>query len=225
MQDHAIPIVCDIAAITLVAATYFRRHQRRDLMLAYVALNVGVLSAAVTLTSASVGAGLGLGLFGILSIIRLRSDSITQEEIAYYFVALVLGLLAGVGAGPGYLVPLLIALLVLVMYVADHPRLLPRARHLLLTVDAAFSDEWALREHIERRLGVQVRHCVVQELDFVRDLTVVDVRYRLPRRPLIVAAASEPAHPHGAGATPPTAAAALLATRNHAVPTASPEAW
>ena len=96
----SMPTAFDLVAITLVAAMYFHRHQRRDLLLAYVALNIGILSVTAMLTSASVGVGLGLGLFGILSIIRLRSDSITQEEIAYYFVALALGLLAGVAAGP-----------------------------------------------------------------------------------------------------------------------------
>lgn len=180
MSLHLLPIACDLVAIAVIAALYFRRHQRRDLLLAYVALNIGILSVTAMLTNASVGAGLGLGLFGILSIIRLRSDSITQEEIAYYFVALALGLLAGVAAGPAYLSPALIALLVLVMYVADHPRLLPRARRQLLTLDAAIPDEALLREHIETRLGLEVRHLVVQELDFVRDLTIVDLRYRVP---------------------------------------------
>jgi hypothetical protein len=184
VPHHALPIGCDLVAITLVAATYFHRHQRRDLLLAYVALNIGVLSAAAMLTSASIGAGLGLGLFGILSIIRLRSDSITQEEIAYYFVALTLGLLAGVAAGPTELVPLLIALLVVVVYVVDHPRLVPRARRQLLTLDSAISDEAALRTHLEARLGIEVRHLIVQELDFVRDLTIVDVRYRVPTAPV-----------------------------------------
>ncbi|NHC25244.1 DUF4956 domain-containing protein [Nocardioides sp. IC4_145] len=178
LSTHALPIACDLVAITLVVALYFRRHQRRDLLLAYVALNVGVLSATAMLASASVGAGLGLGLFGILSIIRLRSDSITQEEIAYYFVALVLGLLAGVAAGPAYLVPLLIGLLVAVVYVADHPRLYARSRRMLLTLDAAFPDESLLRVHVEARLGADVQHLIVQEVDFVRDLTIVDVRYR-----------------------------------------------
>jgi hypothetical protein len=179
-MPHVLPIGCDIAAIMFVVAIYFHRHQRRDLLLAYVALNIGILSVTAMLTSSAVGAGLGLGLFGILSIIRLRSDSITQEEIAYYFVALALGLLAGVGGGPTYLVPLLIGLLVLVMYVADHPRLLPRARRQLLTLDSAIPDEEVLRAHIESRLGVEVRHCIVQELDFVRDVTIVDIRYRVP---------------------------------------------
>jgi hypothetical protein len=180
VSEHAVSLVCDLIAITLVVSMYFHRHQRRDLLLAYVALNVGILSVTTMLTSAAVGAGLGLGLFGILSIIRLRSDSITQEEIAYYFVALALGLLAGVGPGPTYYSPLLIGLLVLVMFVADHPHLMPRARHQILTLDAAIADEKVLRAHIESRLGFDVRHLIVQELDFVRDVTVVDVRYRVP---------------------------------------------
>ena len=186
MDANIWPIACDLLAITVVAGIYFRRHQRRDLLLAYVALNVGILSVTALLTSASVGAGLGLGLFGILSIIRLRSDSITQEEIAYYFVALALGLLAGVAAGPIYLVPLLSGLLVLVMYVVDHPRLLPRARRQLITLDSAIPNEAVLRAHIESRFGFEVRHLIVQELDLVRDVTVVDVRYRIPSSPVTV---------------------------------------
>ena len=184
MPLNILPIACDVVAITAVAAMYFHRHQRRDLLLAYVALNIGILSVTAMLTNASVGVGLGLGLFGILSIIRLRSDAITQEEIAYYFVSLALGLLAGVAAGPAWLPPALIGLLVLVMYVADHPRLLPRARRQLLTLDAAIPDEALLREHIETRLGLEVRHLIVQELDFVRDLTIVDLRYRVRPDPL-----------------------------------------
>jgi hypothetical protein len=222
----ALPIACDLAAIAFVAAIYFHRHQRRDLLLAYVALNVGILSVTAMLTSASVGAGLGLGLFGILSIIRLRSDSITQEEIAYYFVALALGLMAGVAAGPAYLVPVLTGLLTLVMYVADHPRLLPRARRQFLTLDAAIADEAVLRAHIESRLGVDVRHLIVQELDFVRDLTIVDVRYRVPAGPVV--RASE--HDHraqreapdllgGSSTSDPRDRLAALITPHHVSPT------
>lgn len=179
MTEHLLPIACDVVAIGLVTALYFHRHQRRDLLLAYVALNIGILSVTAMLTSSSsVGAGLGLSLFGILSIIRLRSDMITQEEIAYYFVSLALGLLAGVAGGPPALVPLLIALLVVVMFVADHPRFLAGSRRQLLSIDTAIADEAALRDHITDRLGIDGRHLIVQELDFVRDLTVVDIRYR-----------------------------------------------
>jgi len=181
MWNIALPLLADLVAITLVVAAYFRRHQRRDLVLAYVALNIGVLAVTMMLSSAPVGAGLGLGLFGILSIIRLRSDSITQEEIAYYFVALALGLLAGLHPGAIWVAPALSALLVVAMLAVDHPRVLPRARRQLLTIDRAVPAEPELRALIEQRLGVDVKHLIVQEVDFVRDVTVVDVRFR--RRP------------------------------------------
>ena len=80
MPSFLVPALADLVAITAVVAIYFRRHQRRDLLLSYVALNMGILTVTAALSDTSVGASLGLGLFGILSIIRLRSDSITQED-------------------------------------------------------------------------------------------------------------------------------------------------
>ena len=64
----------DVVAIcALVFAIYLPRHHRKDLMLAFIGVNIGVLGVTQALASAEVTAGLGLGLFGVLSIIRLRS--------------------------------------------------------------------------------------------------------------------------------------------------------
>ncbi|GAA2165321.1 uncharacterized protein DUF4956 [Humibacillus xanthopallidus] len=183
MPSFLVPALADVVAITVVVTIYVRRHQRRDLLLSYIALNMGILTVTAALADASVGASLGLGLFGILSIIRLRSDSITQEEIAYYFIALALGLVAGLHPGTPYLTPTVCVVLVVVMFVADHPALLAKSRRQLVTIDAAIADERELRTELEQRLGADVRHFIVQELDFVRDLTVVDVRFREGVRP------------------------------------------
>src|SRR5690242_4238485 len=89
----------DCVAIALLTfGIYFPRHHRRDLVVAFLGVNIGVLAVAMTLGSSTIGAGLGLGLFGVLSIIRLRSDEIAQHEVAYYFAALALGLLGGLNA-------------------------------------------------------------------------------------------------------------------------------
>jgi len=172
-------LASDLAAIVLLAyGVYFRRYHRRDLLLAYVALNVGVLAVTVLLTGAQAGIGLGLGLFGILSIIRLRSDQITQEEVAYYFVALALGLVNGLRPAPGWLAPAASAVLVAIMYTVDHPRLGGRTHRQLVTLDAAYPDRSELHGALQRLLAAEVRHLVVLEIDMVRDVTVVDVRFR-----------------------------------------------
>jgi hypothetical protein len=170
----------DVVAIAVLSyGLYFRRHGRRDMPLALVALNVGVMTLATVLSRVSVGTGLGLGLFGVLSLIRLRSSEIGQEEVAYYFVSLALGLLAGFQPEPLWLAPALGGLLVAVMFLADHPKLFVRDRRQVMTLDAAYTDEAQLTRRLEELLGATVTHLIVTEVDLVRDLTEVDVRFRL----------------------------------------------
>jgi len=63
-----------VAMAALVFGLYFPRHRRADLVAAFLGVNVGVLAVTIILANSTVSAGLGLGLFGVLSIIRLRSD-------------------------------------------------------------------------------------------------------------------------------------------------------
>lgn len=171
----------------LVYAVYFPRYQRRDLAIAYVCLNVGIMLVTLLLSGSGAGMGLGLGLFGVLSIIRLRSDTLTQGEIGYYFAALVLGLMNGLHPDPAWLSPVLSAALVAVLFVADHPRIAPRTRRQTITLDRAYANEGELRAALEGLLGGDVMRIEVVELDIVRDLTVADVRYKaattVPARP------------------------------------------
>jgi hypothetical protein len=173
-------IVADLLAIAVLTfALYLPRHRRRDLVVAYLGVNVGVLAVSAALGSSTVTAGLGLGLFGVLSIIRLRSRELAQSEVAYYFSALALGLIGGlaptsVAVGIG-----LMALVVAVMAVADSPRLLRRYRSEVVVIDRAIVDETALIAHLEGLLGARVHAVSVQRLDLVNDTTSVEVRFEL----------------------------------------------
>ena len=130
-----------VALAILVGALYIPRHGRRDLVAAYIGVNVGVLAVTLLLsTSDNVGAGLGLGLFGVLSIIRLRSSSLAQGEVAYFFAALALGLLGGIKTHL-IIVAILMALILASLWVGDHPALMRRNRNHVVTLDRAISDE------------------------------------------------------------------------------------
>src|SRR4051812_34152141 len=177
MSPFLLP-AADLVAITLLTfGVYFPRHRRRDLVVAYLAVNVGVLAVATVLAGSTVGAGLGLGLFGVLSIIRLRSTELDQHEVAYYFSALALGLLGGLGTGAPAVAGGLMALIVAVLLGAGHPRLLSRYRRQVMVLDSAFTDEPALIAHLEGLLGARVHQVGVQRVDLVNDTTWVDVRF------------------------------------------------
>ncbi|MER7399283.1 DUF4956 domain-containing protein [Streptomyces sp. NPDC000151] len=170
----------DLAAVcALTFAIYYPRHRRRDLVPAYLALNVALFSvvAALARVNGSGGTALAFGLFGVLSIIRLRSDSIQHEEVAYYFTTLVLGLLCGLPQLELGLAALFAVLLLFVIWCADHPKLLTRSRRTVVTLDTVHPDPAELRADLARRVGEPL-DWTVKQVDFVRDVMVVDVRYR-----------------------------------------------
>jgi len=178
-------LLLDLVCIGIIAfAIYYRRYRRADLVVAYVALNVSLFSVAVLIVSQMrIGVAFGFGLFAILSIIRLRSEPISPEEGAYYFVALVLGLINGIVFHNAPLARLLDFGIVSVMLVLDNGFVGVKARRQVVTLDTVYPDEGQLRRDLESRLGGTVKRLFVKETDYVRESTVVDVRYVPRNRP------------------------------------------
>ncbi|WP_210505540.1 DUF4956 domain-containing protein [Naasia sp. SYSU D00057] len=182
MPQYAL-IGLDIVAITLLSfGIYHPRHRRRDLVAAFLTVNIGVLAVTEMLASAAgIGLGLGLGLMGVLSIIRLRSYEISQHEVAYFFGSLALGLIAGLNDTVDVLPLVLMVLVILAIYIGDHPKLFRRDREQVVVLDRAISDERELVAELERMLVAKVHSVQVRQLDLVNDTTAVEVRYQLPR--------------------------------------------
>jgi hypothetical protein len=184
MSEFAL-LGAEVVAVTvLVLGLYFPRHRRRDLMVAYFGVNIGVLAVADALRSTSSGAGLGLGfaLFGVLSIIRLRSTELDQHEVAYFFSALALGLLGALDTVSIWRNIALMGLILLVMAIVDNRRLLSRYQHQTVVLDSAVTDHDELVGMLEELLDAKVHSASPQRIDLINDSTVVDVRYAMTSR-------------------------------------------
>jgi Domain of unknown function (DUF4956) len=192
-----------VAIFVLTYVLYFRRHWRADLLLSYVALNVGIFVTMSLLTKVRVDIAVGFGLFAILSIIRLRSSAVTQQEVAYYFLALVLGLVNGMGVPDLGLVVGMNLVLLLTMLAVDSRLLRDRARRMDVRLDGVFTNEAALVAELERTLGGHVVYQEITEIDMIHGHMLIDVRLR-PGEGVIEPPAEKPHHHHHAedGATP-----------------------
>src|SRR4051794_12985497 len=164
---------------------YFRRHWRADLLLSYITLNLGIFVVMSVLTMVKVDIAVGFGLFAILSIIRLRSSAGTQQEVAYYFVALVMGLVNGMDIADRRFVVLINVLLLGTMAIVDSKPLRERTRRMDVHLDAVHADDASLVADLEQRLGGTVLHHEVNDVDYIRRTMLVDVRYRAGTRPVV----------------------------------------
>ena len=110
--------------------------------LVFTALNIGLFAAVTAIGTGDFPTGIGFGLFGLLSLVRLRSAAFTLKDVAYTFVALVLALVNGLPERN----LLLVVVLDLVAARRDlgrrrHPRRARRATRVMrVTLDRAVRD-------------------------------------------------------------------------------------
>ncbi len=173
-------LLADLVAIGILTfVLYFPRHRRRDMVVAYLVVNLGLVALTSALTATGASIGLGFGLFAVLSIIRLRSDELDQQEVAYYFAALALGLLGGLSLEPIWLGPGLMAAILGALAIGDSPVLFARYRVETLKLDSAYTDEGELIERLEAMLGARIHRIKVRRVDLVEATTTVEARYEL----------------------------------------------
>jgi hypothetical protein len=176
--DLALRFVLDLAAIAaLMFAIYRPRHGRMDLIVVYGLFNIGLFLAIVAITSGDISLGVGLGLFAVLSMIRLRSETFDNRELGYFFVALVLALVTAIELGRPLFTAVLAAAAVVAAWGIDHPRMSRRTRRLEVVLDSVFTDRGELQRQLEESVDGRVVEAWVLEIDHVRETTRAAVRY------------------------------------------------
>ena len=170
----------DILSISvLVFCIYLPRYRRTDLAFALLGLNVGVhvVSLALVSAEASASIGFGLGLFGVLSIIRLRSSEISQREVAFYVASLAIALITG-GAATSTNAAVLLVIIVGVCAIAEWLPLLRPTAQIEVHFDRAMTDQAELKAYAEALLGADVLSVTPTRIDQVNDLTYALVTVR-----------------------------------------------
>ena len=167
-----------LSLLLLVGWLYRRRIAAPEMALVFTALNVGLFAAVTAISSGDFKSGIGFGLFGLLSLVRLRSAAFTLKDVAYTFVALVLALVNGLPERNVLLVVLLDVVLLAAIWVVDETRSkTPATRVLRVTLDRAVRSVDEAAAEVRRRVDVEPLAVVIEDVDLVRETTRVAVRH------------------------------------------------
>jgi hypothetical protein len=168
----------DVVALMILVGWLYRRHRPATQMpLVLTALNIGLFAAMSSISAGKFPAGVGFGLFGMLSLVRLRSAAFTLRDVAYTFATLVIALCSGLPQRESWLMVALDALLLLAVLVVDATSTEQPTRVMKLTLDRLYANPGDLRRDVAARFGQEPLAVVVDEIDYVRETTRVSVRY------------------------------------------------
>jgi hypothetical protein len=166
-----------LALLVLVGLLHRRRATAPEMALVFTALNVGLFAAVSVIGLGDFPTGIGFGLFGLLSLVRLRSAAFTLKDVAYTFVALVLGLVNGLPERNVTVILALDLVILVAVWITDDSRGASSTRVMRVTLDRAVTDIEAIRAELSQRLQTPSLSVAVEDVDFVRETTRVSVRY------------------------------------------------
>ncbi|ARF59852.1 DUF4956 domain-containing protein [Streptomyces gilvosporeus] len=166
-----------LALLVLVGWLYRRRRTVPEMPLALTALNLGLFAAMTAISAGKFPAGVGFGLFGVISLVRLRSAAFTVRDVAYAFMALVIALGNGLPQRETWLIVGLDVLLLAAVLLVDDPASQQLTRTTRITLDRVYGDAAEIRADLTARLGTAPLDVEVDEIDYVRETTRVTARY------------------------------------------------
>jgi hypothetical protein len=163
-------LLIDLVLLFILAYfSFYRRHQRRDVFVAITLINITLYVLGGALGTFTISVGVGFALFSVISIFRLRSETLGWNEIGYLLVALAMGLDLGL---PAYDLPVqttYAVILVLAVFVVDHPMVLRKGinQQFVLVTDFIEIDKDQLRAKVEAQLGSPVKGIKVRNVTTV----------------------------------------------------------
>ncbi len=177
MQTTLVGLGLDVLAmLILIGWLYRRRAAAPEMTMVFVTLNIGLFAALQAISAGHFPAGVGFGLFGLLSLVRLRSAAFSVKDVSYTFTALVLALVNGLPERHLWLVLSLDLVVLAAMWLVDDSRMRTPTRVLRMTLDQALTSPAEVRAAVAQRLGADPVAVVVEQVDYVRETTVVAVR-------------------------------------------------
>jgi hypothetical protein len=178
--DLSLRLAIDLVCMGVLAALVAQRRPRRGLFVVFVTFNLALFSVLTVISQRHIGPAVGFGLFALLSIVRLRSEPFSNQELAYFFSGLAMAVVNGLRVADTWILPLLDAVVLISLFLVDHPALHRRTARTRVTLDSVITDRTALRAQLEALLGVEVVEATVVEVDYVREVMRVNVRTLQP---------------------------------------------
>jgi len=175
-------IALDLFAISyLIFGLFYRINKRNDLAVVYLACNVGLFSVLTVLSFSPLSTAVGFALFGVLSIIRLRSFEYTHIQIAYFFMSLSIALICAIDLSSLTLPGLLLGILLVVMTLVELKGFRQLSSSMTITIDRVIIDDAALKTHLSEILQAQIISCNIVEVNTLQETMLLQVIYRVSR--------------------------------------------
>lgn len=171
-----------VALVILIFGLYYRRYADKELVTTAALFNVFVYAILTMLSTIEFSLAAGFGLFAILALFTLRSETFTKVEITYFFGSIAIAVICSIQGTDPFLVLLAVSAVLIGAYFFDHPKLLRSVTSTKVVLDRIDDDLLSDVDKTVRMLtdllNVKVLRYSVTSIDYINERAQVRVFYQ-----------------------------------------------
>jgi cytochrome c biogenesis factor len=181
-EKFFIRFLIDILTVAvLIGVVYFRNYRKKDHIFTFMMFNVVIFLITYMLNKVGMSFGAAFGLFAVFSILRYRTENISEKDMTYLFIVIAMGLINSVAKATYFEMMILNGMIILIAWILD-ANLLWKADKFQLVyyekIDLVKTQNYdLLLKDLSERTGLNVYKVTVEEIDFLKDCASLKVYY------------------------------------------------
>jgi len=177
-----IRLLIDLVTVSLVVFTiYLPNYRKRDHLFTFFMFNVVIYIISYLLSKVEMSFGAAFGLFAVFSLLRYRTENISEKDMTYLLLFIALGLINSTVKGTYFESVLLNGMLILVAWVLDGNVVFRNEKTqtiLYEKIENIRNDKSeVLLQDLKQRTGLPIHKVSIVEIDFIRDSALLKIYY------------------------------------------------
>lgn len=177
-----IRFLIDLMSISVIVyAIYFPNYRKRDHFFTFFMFNIVIYMISYLLSKVEMSFGAAFGLFAVFSLLRYRTENISEKDMTYLLLFIAMGLVNATVKGTYFESVVLNLLLILAAWILDGGKVLKLEKTQLLQyerIENVRNDrEQILLEDLRQRTGLNIHKVSVVYIDFVKDSAELKIYY------------------------------------------------
>lgn len=170
-----------IAVSVIVFSIYLPNYKKRDHLFTFFMFNVVIYIITYLLSKVEMSFGAAFGLFAVFSLLRYRTENISEKDMTYLLLFIAMGLINSTVKGTYFESAILNGILMLTAWILDGGVLVKneKSQTILYEKIENVRDDKAdqLKADLMERTGLQIHKISVMHIDFVKDCAEIKIYY------------------------------------------------
>ncbi|MBK8845426.1 MAG: DUF4956 domain-containing protein [Bacteroidetes bacterium] len=170
-----------ISVVVLIRFVYFPIHKKKDYFFTYFVFNIIIFMMTSFMNKSEFSTGAAFGLFAVFSLLRYRTENISEKDMTYLFIVIAMGLISSVLKGTYFESGLIMGIIILTAYLLDGSILIKNEKFQLIQYELIENIKPGNREKLiadlNERTGLNIHKIAIEEIDFLRDRAFLKVYY------------------------------------------------